>query len=203
VTGGDLKHAHVPDLVGFAIQAAVSAPVALVAYRAVLRGRQAEAHAPWPRAAAVRVGFGGWLVGTAFAFGGALVAALVLHEFGYDPKPQDLVRRAVSPNATPGFLAALAVYGSVIAPVVEECVFRGAIFASLRRVRFLGPVGAGVVSAAIFGAVHMDVTAFLPLFGLALVLAWVYERTGSLVAPIAVHMLNNASSLLPIVLLHT
>ena len=65
----------------------------------------------------------------------------------------------------------------------------------------MGVRGAALASSAAFAAVHLDVTAALPLFGLAVLLAWQVERTGSLLGCAFVHAVNNATSLLPLFLL--
>ena len=51
-----------------------------------------------------------------------------------------------------------------------------------------------------FALIHGDVAIFVPLFVLALALTWLYEQTGSLLAPIAVHGLFNAANLVLLVL---
>jgi membrane protease YdiL (CAAX protease family) len=99
------------------------------------------------------------------------------------------------------FLADPAVRGSVLAwasmvlvlPVCEELVFRGALYAGLRRL--LHPALAVAFSAALFGAVH-ERSVMLPAAALGAVLALLYERTGSLAAPIAFHALHNGVTLL-------
>ena len=113
---------------------------------------------------------------------------------------QDLIAKAVGAEASRAFLVALGVLGIVVAPVTEELLFRGALFGSLRA--RIGSRAAALLSSLLFAAVHGSLTALVPLFVLALVLCWVYERSGSLVAPVAVHMLNNATSLLPLFLVH-
>jgi membrane protease YdiL (CAAX protease family) len=55
-----------------------------------------------------------------------------------------------------------------------------------------------IVSAVAFGAVHGNSVVFVPLVAFGLVQAWLYERTGSLLAPIIAHSLFN---LAPFVLL--
>jgi membrane protease YdiL (CAAX protease family) len=54
------------------------------------------------------------------------------------------------------------------------------------------------ITSAVFAAVHQSWTAALPLFALAMVLAWLYHRSGSLLGPILVHAANNALSLVPL-----
>jgi uncharacterized protein len=82
----------------------------------------------------------------------------------------------------------------VVAPVSEEIFFRGFLFGGLRRGTSFAV--AALVSAGIWGLFHYTgpgtwgVVIQLTVFGLAL--AWVYERTGSLWPPIALHVLNNA-----------
>ena len=46
-------------------------------------------------------------------------------------------------------------------------------------------------SAVFFGLIHVNAAAFLPLTLFGLVLAWLYERTGNLLASITAHALFN------------
>lgn len=78
----------------------------------------------------------------------------------------------------------------VIAPLVEEAVFRGLLFGTLRR--RLGWVAAAAVSGGLFAAAHgYGVVGFTSVFLSGFIWAWVYERTGSLVPGMAAHALNN------------
>ena len=87
--------------------------------------------------------------------------------------------------------------GQVIEHATPRTVTEGdrAVYGALYPTRFAIP------SSAAFAAVHLDVTAALPLFGLAVLLAWQVERTGSLLGCAFVHAVNNATSLLPLFLL--
>ncbi|MCZ6574648.1 MAG: type II CAAX endopeptidase family protein [Planctomycetota bacterium] len=75
------------------------------------------------------------------------------------------------------------------APLLEETVFRGALYGGL-RVR-LGFWPAAAISSALFGAVH-GWGAALPLAALGMGLCWLVERTGSLVPGVVAHALFNA-----------
>lgn len=185
---------------GFGITAAGTVIVAVVVAVALRRARRAQGRTPWPAGPALALGGKGWLVATAITIPATLVWVAILSAFDNAPQVQDLVERAVRADAPRAFLVALGVLGIVVAPVTEELLFRGAMFGSMRT-RLGSRVGA-VLSSLIFAAVHQSLTALVPLFVLALVLCWVYERSGSLVAPIVVHMLNNATSLLPLFLVH-
>jgi membrane protease YdiL (CAAX protease family) len=82
------------------------------------------------------------------------------------------------------------------APVSEEVCFRGMLFGGLRE-RW-PRIGAALLSALIFGGLHATtgVTAVPPLIFFGFALALLYEKTGSIVPGILLHMLNNAVALL-------
>ncbi len=83
-------------------------------------------------------------------------------------------------------LSALAV--CLVGPVGEELFFRGLLYGSLRR---WGRPLAVVASAAIFAGVHFVPAALPVLFIVGVILALLYERTGSLIPSIALHVLIN------------
>jgi membrane protease YdiL (CAAX protease family) len=81
----------------------------------------------------------------------------------------------------------------VTAPIVEEIVFRGYLFAALTRWR--GPWPAAVITGVLFGAAHGAVhppVALVPLAILGFALCLVYWFTGSLLPCIGLHAANNA-----------
>jgi membrane protease YdiL (CAAX protease family) len=83
------------------------------------------------------------------------------------------------------------------AALSEELLFRGVIFAGLRKSMSLWP--AALISSGIWASLHLvaanwAVAAILAIFGL--VLAWLYERTGSLWTPIFAHAINNTLAVL-------
>jgi membrane protease YdiL (CAAX protease family) len=83
---------------------------------------------------------------------------------------------------------------AVIAPIGEEVFFRGFVYGGLRA-RWGVPVAA-LVSAGFFAAVHMQLVHGFPIFLLGLLLAVVYERSGSLVPVMVTHGLNNVIAVL-------
>ena len=87
----------------------------------------------------------------------------------------------------------------VLTPVFEEIVFRGLLFATMRRRFAVGP--AAVLSAAIFAVAHgYGVLGFAAVFWSGLLWAWSYERTGSLVPSIAAHAADNLMASLSVIL---
>jgi len=85
----------------------------------------------------------------------------------------------------------------VLTPVFEEIVFRGLLFATLRRRFGLGT--AAMLSAAIF-AVAYGVLGFAAVFWSGLLWAWSYERTGSLLPSMAAHAADNLMASLSVIL---
>jgi hypothetical protein len=82
------------------------------------------------------------------------------------------------------------------APICEEVCFRGMLFGGLRR--RLPRLAAALISGLIFGALHATtgISAVPPLIVFGVVLALLYEKTGSILPGIALHMLNNSVALL-------
>ena len=98
-------------------------------------------------------------------------------------------------------LAFLVVFVTVIAPVFEEVFFRGFAYQAIRRRWGRWP---GILATAlVFSALHANAAVFLPIFGLGILLACVFEATGSLVAPITVHICQNGTAVAAVLLLRS
>lgn len=109
----------------------------------------------------------------------------------FGPSPQSLVL-SFGAHRGPDALALDLLTGAVAAPLAEEVLYRGLIFAGLaQRLPF---AAAASVSALLFALVH-GIGVLVPIFVLGFGLAWVYRRTGTLWAPIVTHAVVNAVSL--------
>lgn len=83
----------------------------------------------------------------------------------------------------------LLLVAAVVAPVVEEVAFRGLLYRWLRE--RAGPIVGAGASALAFSLLH-GIAGLIPaIFVLGVILAWIYERTGSIWAPILVHGVYN------------
>ncbi|NIP93785.1 MAG: CPBP family intramembrane metalloprotease, partial [Akkermansiaceae bacterium] len=89
-------------------------------------------------------------------------------------------------------LVIMTVVACIGAPLAEEVVFRGYLYPAMKR--FSNIPLAILFTGLLFGAVHLNLAALLPLTVLGVVLALLYEATGSLWAPVAVHFLFNAGT---------
>jgi membrane protease YdiL (CAAX protease family) len=137
-----------------------------------------------PLRSPVRPAIIAYLVYIGFAI---VIAALIR------PEQEDLTRELGFHENAVGAVAA-AVLIVLAAPLSEEIFFRGFMFAGIRRSAPFWVAAAS--SAAVWGLFHYTgpgswgVCLQLAIFGV--ILAWLYERTGSIWPTIAVHMFNNA-----------
>lgn len=131
--------------------------------------------------------------------GGAVLAVviwimglIVFWIFG-PPPPQD-IEKLLTGVKSGGDLLLPFISVAVLAPLSEEIYFRGMVFPVVRA-RF-GPAAGMLLSGLFFGALHMDIYRVLPISAMGFVLAYFYERTGSLVTPIIAHSAWNSIMLL-------
>jgi membrane protease YdiL (CAAX protease family) len=84
----------------------------------------------------------------------------------------------------------------ILAPISEEICFRGMLYGGLRTK--LGVLPAALIGGLVFGGLHAltGITAVPPLIVFGFLLCLLYEKTGSIVPGIVLHMLNNSVALL-------
>ena len=156
----------------------VSWPNALAGAPSFAAGRPA-------RSIALGMGWGvvAWIVANLV---GAAVA-IGLEAMGVPPEEQ-AAEQALA--VLDPIIAVVAVVG--LAPLAEEIFFRGVAYAGWRREH--GVRRARIGAAVLFAVIHASLVAFLPILLLGLWLAWLYERTRSLLAAVAMHATFNAIS---------
>ena len=96
------------------------------------------------------------------------------------------------------FLGAFTI--SVLAPLLEEVMFRGAIQGYMMR-RMRSPWAAIIAAALVFGIFHMNPVQVVYATLLGVVFGWIYYRTGSLMSVIVGHVLNNTIATIMMLLL--
>ena len=110
------------------------------------------------------------------------------------PEFQDVVEMIAKSDTTSRVL--LIITAVVVAPVVEECCFRGFLYNSLKRRAGMGV--AMVCSSLLFAAVHTSLAQMLPLTVFALLQCVLYEKTQTLCAPIISHAVFNMISVITV-----
>lgn len=140
----------------------------------------------------------------ALLFASSLAVSLLFEALGFTENENN---EAIYDMATSEF-GPIAAVGAFLAPIVEECIFRGAIFGPLRR---KNRALAYVVSALLFSIYHvwqsalfdpMQLLYLVQYIPASLILARCYERCDSIWAVIFVHMLNNGLPMLAVAYLN-
>lgn len=127
-----------------------------------------------------------WMAAAAGAY---LLFAILYATLLLEPKQEDIAE---------GF-GALPVQVLLIvfaAPISEELCFRGMLYGGLRE--RLPKYAAALVAGVLFGALHAltGLSAVPPLIAFGFVLCLLYEKTGSILPGVILHMLNNSVALL-------
>ena len=107
----------------------------------------------------------------------------------------DIFEKAFSANSTiDGFVVIFVV--AIGAPIVEEYLFRGALFEELAKI--CSSKATIFLTALVFGIYHFNIVQTPNTFFMGLVLAYVYYKTRSIKVPIIIHATNNILAMVPI-----
>lgn len=109
-----------------------------------------------------------------------------------NPVAQTAVQELQSSGLTVSETILFGFFTIVLAPIVEETLFRGILYPTIKQAGH--PHWALWGTSALFGIMHFNMLTLLPLLLLALLLAGLYEATDSLLAPIATHSIFNAAN---------
>ncbi len=147
---------------------------------------------PFKLRRAIAVAFVWWLAIRATVLVYSVVATTIAERFGAKP-PAEMTSRVpeLFGSGAVGFLLACVV-AVLIGPIVEEVYFRGFMYPAFKRA--LGTWPAIIVSGVIFGVFHVNPWLIFPTGLMGVVMAYLYEKEGSLGAPFFLHALNNLVS---------
>ena len=128
--------------------------------------------------------FGGYIISWNFYYiSEILTIPSVLDEIFYHPYYYD-------PESSLSYYLVLFYSVVIIAPITEELFFRGFIYSIIRK--YNGITKALIVSTALFALAHFDIHfRFIPLVLSSIFLAYLYEKSKSLIPPIIVHAVFN------------
>ncbi|MFT5837263.1 MAG: membrane protease YdiL (CAAX protease family) [Candidatus Azotimanducaceae bacterium] len=97
-------------------------------------------------------------------------------------------------GGNPFYIGLLVCFAVILAPIVEEIIFRGCIYRFLKSQTTISL--AQVISGMLFSLIHANLMSFLPLLLVGILLAYIYEKTGSLLVSIWFHAFFNGFTLL-------
>jgi uncharacterized protein len=117
----------------------------------------------------------------------------LLERLGVPIAKQDLVDIFRKVDDLPKLIVMISI-AVVVAPVMEEFVFRAGVFRHLRT--RVPRIVALSMTAVLFAAMHANWAVFLPLVVLSWVFCIAYERTGRIAVPMVAHALFNLNTIL-------
>ena len=123
------------------------------------------------------------------AFGLHYISQTVLTQLGHEPVVQQAVQMVMA-TEHPVEVGLQIISVVIMAPIAEELLFRGILFNTIKHAGY--PLAGMFASAALFALVHGSMALMLPLFVMGFALAWVYEKSESIIAPIVMHATFNA-----------
>lgn len=130
-------------------------------------------------------------LGIFMAYGAQLFAGLIeMNLLGIDPGSENTADIMSIIDTVPAFI----VIPTILAPILEEIVFRKVIFGSLyKRMNFFF---AAIISSVVFGVIHFDFTHLLIYSAMGFTFAYLYVKTKRIIVPIIVHMGMNSLTVL-------
>ncbi len=120
----------------------------------------------------------------------------VIDLFKLKPPPQPIVGLLLS-EKNAGLVLFSGIIAAIFGPFAEEVFFRGVIYNAIKK--GLGIFWGIMITSALFSFLHTHaltyfLVGFIPITILGIVLAYLYEKTGSLVPSVTLHVLNNLGS---------
>jgi len=119
-----------------------------------------------------------------------LALVFLVQLLAYEPPPHPLVEVFLEEERSPLLIGYSLFLACVVGPIFEEIFFRGFCYPAFKK-RW-GVVTALILSSAFFSLIHQNAFAFLPVFVLGLGLGYLYEKRGTLLPSIALHIVHNS-----------
>lgn len=131
-------------------------------------------------------------------FVGIMVATFFLvRALNYEPPVQPIVEVFMEEKNI-GVLWVSTLFAAIFGPIAEEIFFRGFMYPALKKK--WGMAVSILVTSVIFSLLHTHIVGFLPIMALGILLAYIYEKTGSLLVPVAIHMIHNVGMVVMVLL---
>ncbi len=141
-------------------------------------------------------GISGYVAVMPIIFTIGILIYILLNVLELEPPPQPIVGLFLMEKNV-ALVFASSVIASVFGPVIEEIFFRGVMYSAVKRK--LGVFWGIFITSILFSFLHTHaftyfLVGFIPIAILGGVLAYLYEKTGSLIPSITLHILNNMGS---------
>jgi len=134
------------------------------------------------------IGIAGYIAALPMIIGLLVFTIITMRLAGYEPPVEPILRLFLEEDNVL-FLLYSVIFVCILGPIFEEIFFRGFMYAAFRK--RVGIFRALLITSALFSVLHTNIMGFLPIMALGGLLAYLYEKTGSIVAPIVVHIIHN------------
>ena len=184
-------------IISFLLYGAILILVHIMVRRRGASWRTAFGLASPRRGSALFMAVGVTLMILPIAWGLGIISAVLMEKIHMTPVLQQSIQTLQNSPSVESrvYLAILAV---IVAPITEEVMFRGILYPYIRHLGYRRIAMLG--TAIVFGAIHFNMMHFVPLTFLGVVLAWLYETTDNLLAPIIAHGVFNLTNFLQTVI---
>ena len=127
-----------------------------------------------------------------------IVVYVILNLLKIKPPPQPIVGLLLNENNTMIVLIS-GIVASIFGPIIEEIFFRGVMYNAIKAK--IGIFWSILITSIFFSFLHTHaleyfLVGFIPIAILGAFLAYLYEKTGSLIPSITLHILNNVGSVI-------
>jgi len=125
-----------------------------------------------------------------------ILVYILLNILKIKPPPQPIVGLFLA-ETNVALIFTSSIIAAIFGPVIEEIFFRGVMYNAVKR-KF--GVFAGIfITSVLFSFLHTHamtyfLVGFVPILILGMALAYLYEKTGSLIPSITLHIMNNVGS---------
>jgi membrane protease YdiL (CAAX protease family) len=143
-----------------------------------------------------------WGVGAAFANAPILVVVMLISTqvFKGLPSPEHPTTVELTTTSNPWVIVVSVLLAAVMAPIIEEIMFRGTMFPGFSRA-FNSPIWGGVASSLIFAAIHpTGIPAWPALAAIGGMSCFLVYQTRSLVPSMVMHATHNFGTLVLVLL---
>jgi len=140
----------------------------------------------WP--ADVAHGVLGWVATLPVFYAAFAVVVAVLAVLRLEPQPNPVIPILQEAGST-WFQWATIFLVTILGPFTEEVFFRGYLYPAMRR--RLSVRSAIVINGILFALIHPNPASFLPIMVLGMAMAYLFEKTRSLVACTTFHIVHN------------
>ena len=130
-----------------------------------------------------------------------MIVYVILNLFKIKPPLQPIVGLLLNEKNTTLILIS-SIVASLFGPVIEEIFFRGVMYNAIKAK--IGIFWSILITSVLFSFLHTHaleyfLVGFIPIAILGAFLAYLYEKTGSLIPSITLHILNNVGSVVIVI----